>query len=239
MNNLFLFGTIIIAASALLQGLSGFGFSILSLPLLAVYISPKTAVPMLLIFSIVLNLSVIATCWRSFSIRNIWLLLLGGSLGIPIGTHLLLILDDVLLRKGIGSFIVVFALLLLSGRRLKLKRENLTRFGIGIFSGILSGSVSMSGPPIIMFLSNQGVEKNEFRASLSGYFLLLNIITIPVYYYNGLFTKEVINFTLNWLPALFAGVISGAFIASKIQSERFNRLVLILLLLTGFLSIIK
>jgi len=89
MNNLFLFGTIIIAASALLQGLSGFGFSILSLPLLAVYISPKTAVPMLLIFSIVLNLSVIATCWRSFSIRNIWLLLLGGSLGIPIGTHLL------------------------------------------------------------------------------------------------------------------------------------------------------
>jgi len=90
-----------------------------------------------------------------------------------------------------------------------------------------------------MFLSNQGVEKNEFRASLSGYFLLLNIITIPVYYYNGLFTKEVINFTLNWLPALFAGVISGAFIASKIQSERFNRLVLILLLLTGFLSIIK
>jgi uncharacterized membrane protein YfcA len=239
MNNLFAIGTIIIAASALLQGLSGFGFSILSLPLLAMFLSPKTAVPMLLIFSIIINLTVITTCWRSFSLKNIWLLLIGGILGLPLGTKLLLVLDDSLLRKGIGIFIVIFASVLLTGKRWKLKREKTSQIGIGILSGIFSGSVSMSGPPIILFLSNKGVEKNEFRASLSGYFFLLNLFTIPVYLFNGLFTREVINYSLQWAPALAVGVLAGTFIAGRIKSERFGFLVLVLLLLTGLLSIIK
>ncbi len=239
MNNLFFYGTIIITASALLQGLSGFGFSILSLPLLVMYISPKTAVPMLLIFSIVINISVIASCWRSFSFKNIWLVLLGGIAGLPLGTYLLLILDDVWLRKGIGIFIVIFALLLLSGRRWKLKREKTTQLVIGFFSGIFSGSVSMSGPPVILFLSNKGVQKDEFRASLSGYFLLLNLFTIPVFYFNGLFTGEVMRYCFNWSLALIAGVSAGTLIARKIRSEKFNRLVLVLLLLTGILVLVK
>lgn len=239
MNSLFFTGMIIIGASALLQGLSGFGFSILSLPLLAMFLSPKTIVPMLLIFSIIINITVIATCWRSFRIKNIWLLLVGGVLGLPLGTKLLLIIDDVLLRRAIGVFIVLFAGLLLSGKRWKLKRENFSQIGIGIVSGIFSGSVSMSGPPVILFLSNKGVDKNEFRASLSGYFFLLNLFTIPVYYFNGLFSGEVMKLSLQWLPGLIIGVAAGALAARRIRSENFNRLVLILLLLTGLLGIIK
>jgi len=187
----------------------------------------------------VINLSVLASCWRFFSFKNIWLVLLGGIAGLPLGTYLLLILDDVWLRKGIGIFIVIFALLLLSGRRWKLKREKTTQLAIGFFSGIFSGSVSMSGPPVILFLSNKGLQKDEFRASLSGYFLLLNLFTIPVFYFNGLFTREVMRFCFNWSFALIVGVLAGTFIAGKIRSEKFNRLVLVLLLLTGILSLIK
>lgn len=239
MNNLLYIGTIIIAASALLQGLSGFGFSILSLPLLAMFLSPKTVVPLLLIYSIVINLTVIATCWRSFSLKDIWILLAGGIIGLPLGTKLLLVLNDVWLRRGIGIFIVIFASLLLSGKRWKLKREILSQIGIGIVSGIFSGSVSMSGPPIILFLSNKGVDKDKFRASLSGYFFLLNLFTIPVYYYSGLFTREVITYSFKWSLGLIAGVVTGTLIAQKIKTEKFNQIVLILLLLTGILSIIK
>jgi len=239
MNNLFALGTIIIAASAFLQGLSSFGFSILSLPLLSMYLSPKTVVPMLLFYSIVINLTVIATCWKSFSIKSIWMLLAGAVLGLPLGTYLLLILDDVILRKGIGVFVVIFSLILLSGKRWILKREKTTQLIIGFFSGIFSGSVGISGPPIILFLSNKGVGKDEFRANLSGYFFLLNLFTIPVYYLNGLLTKEVMHYSMNWSPALIVGVATGTFFARKIKPEKFGKLVLILLLLTGLLSLIK
>jgi len=239
MPDLLIAGTIIITASALLQGLSGFGFSILSLPLLAVFLSPKTAVPMLLIFSIVINLIVIASCWRRFKLKNIWIFLAGGIIGLPLGTKLLLILDDNILRKGIGVFLVVFSLLLLTGKRWKLRKEKLSQIFIGVLSGIFSGSVSISGPPIIVFLSNKDVDKDEFRASLSGYFFLLNLFTIPVYYMNGLFTHEVLKLSLELSPGLLAGVLLGSIIAGKITSERFGHIVQILLLLTGILSIIK
>ncbi|MCF7913213.1 MAG: sulfite exporter TauE/SafE family protein [Candidatus Cloacimonetes bacterium] len=238
-NSLFALGTIIIAASAFLQGLSSFGFSILSLPLLSIYLPPKVVVPMLLFYSIIINLTVIASCWKSFSIKYIWILLCGAVLGLPLGTYLLLILDDHSLRKGIGVFVVVLSLILLSGKRWKMKREKTSQLIIGFFSGILSGSVGISGPPIILFLSNKGVSKDEFRANLSGYFFLLNLFTIPVYYLNGLLTKEVLHYSLNWAPALIAGVAAGTFFARKIKPEKFGRLVLILLLLTGLLSLFK
>ena len=239
MNNLFALGTIIIAASALLQGLSSFGFSILSLPLLSIYLSPKTVVPMLLFYSIIINLTVIASCWKSFSIRSIIFLLIGAVAGLPIGAHLLMILNDLWLRKGIGVFVVILSLVLLSGKRWKLKRERTSQLFIGFLSGILAGSLGISGPPIILFLSNKGVQKDEFRANLSGYFFLINIFTIPVYILNGLFTKEVFHYTLNWLPALIIGVAAGTFFARKIKPEKFGKLVLILLLLTGLVSLIK
>ncbi|MCF7918961.1 MAG: sulfite exporter TauE/SafE family protein [Candidatus Cloacimonetes bacterium] len=239
MNSLILWGSIIIAASALLQGLSGFGFSILSLPLLSMFLSPKTVVPVLLIFSMIINVTVIISCWRSFSIHHIWRLLVGGIIGLPLGAKLLMILDDDLLRRGIGFFVVVFALLLLTGKRWQLKREKLAQPFIGFLSGIFSGSVGISGPPIILFLSNKGVQKDEFRANLAGYFFLINLFTIPVYFYNHLFTKEVVHLTFQFLPFLLLGVISGAIIAKKIKPEVFSRLVLYLLLITGILAMVK
>jgi uncharacterized membrane protein YfcA len=239
MNSLILWGSIIIAASALLQGLSGFGFSILALPLLTIFVSPKTVVPVLLIFSMILNLSVIASCWRSFSIKHIWLLLAGGIVGLPFGTKLLIVLDDVLLRRGIGFFIVIFALILISGKRWQLKHENLAKPFIGLVSGIFSGSVGISGPPIILFLSNKGVSKDEFRANLAGYFFLINLFTIPVYYYNGLFTSQVISLSTRLVPFLLIGVLAGTQIAKRIKPEAFSRMVLYLLLITGILALVK
>jgi hypothetical protein len=239
MSSPFLWGSIIIAASALLQGLSAFGFSLLSLPLLSIFYSPKALVPMLLLFSMIINLTVILSCWRSFSFAHIRLLLLGGILGLPLGAKLLIIIDDVLLRRGIGFFVVIFTLLLLSGKHWVLKREKLAQPFIGFLSGIFSGSVGISGPPIILFLSNKGVTKDEFRANLSGYFFLLNLCTVPIYYHYGLFTPEVMNLTAGLMPYLLVGVISGALIARRLKSEVFSKIVLYLLLLSGILTLMK
>lgn len=239
MNSVIFWGAIIITASALLQGLSGFGFSILALPLLSMFLSPKTIVPLLLIYSMILNLTVLYSSWRSFSFKKISRLLAGGILGLPLGTKLLLVLDDVTLRKGIGFFVVLFSILLLSGKRWKLKKEKLAQPFIGFVSGIFSGSVGISGPPIIMFLSNKGVEKDEFRASLSGYFFLINLFTIPAYYFSGLFSDLVIELSFKLGLFLVAGVICGAIISHRIKQQAFGKMVLVLLLLTGLLALIK
>lgn len=232
-----IFGMITFFASALLQGLSGFGFSILAVPLITLVLSPKVTVPILLIYSMIINIAVIYSSRKHLDFSRIWILLIFGIIGIPIGTKLLLIVNEDLLKLFIGLLILGFGLLLLKGFRKSFKNEKLSMIPIGIVSGILGGSISISGPPLIIFLSNQNVDKQTFRASLALYFFLLNIFTLPVYIYNGLITSEVISYSLKFSPGLIIGVILGNLFSHKIKEEHFKKFTLSLLIILGILAI--
>jgi len=223
----------------MLQGFTGFGFSILSLPLITLLISPKIAVPVLVLYSIIINIVVFFSARKAFELKRIWILVVCGIIGVPVGTHFLVTLNDNLIKLFIGIFITIFGLLLISGFRRKIKHEKISMIPIGIVSGILSGSVSIGGPPVILFLSNQGVNKQVFRANLAIYFFVLNIFTIPVYIYNGLISEQVLNYSIKFFPALLIGVIIGNLFSKKIKEKHFRKVTLVLLVLMGILSIIS
>jgi len=239
MEQLVFFGMLIFFISAVLQGLTGFGFSILAVPLITLFISPKTAVPILILYSIIINLVVLYSSRKHIDLRKIWILLIAGIAGLPLGTHLLVILDGYVLKIFIGILIMIFGTLLLLGFRRKLVYEKISMLPIGLISGILSGSISTGGPPIIIFLSNKQLEKQTFRGNLALYFLTLNVFTIPLYFFNGLFTKQVMNYSLTFLPGLIAGVIIGSLLSHKVKENHFRKLTLIILIFMGLLSIIS
>ena len=232
-------GSLIFCISAMLQGFTGFGFSILSLPLITLLISPKIAVPILVLYSIIINIVVFFSARKAFELKKIWILMIFGIIGVPIGTHFLITLNDNLIKLFFGIFITVFGLLLLFGFRRKIKHEKISMIPIGFISGILSGSVSIGGPPLILFLSNQGVNKQVFRANLAVYFFILNIFTIPVYIYNGLISEQVLNYSLKFFPALLIGVIIGNIFSKKIREEHFRKITLFLLILMGILAVVS
>ncbi|MDP8267210.1 MAG: sulfite exporter TauE/SafE family protein [Candidatus Tenebribacter davisii] len=239
MDQIVIIGLFIFLFSAALQGLTGFGFSILAVPLITLFISPKTAVPILLVYSMIINIVVLYSARKSINLKKIWILLVAGIISMPLGTHLLVIMDENILKIFIGSIILIFGILLLTGYRKQFKNDKLTMLPVGLLSGILGGSISISGPPIILFLSNRNVDKHTFRGNLAAYFFILNIFTVPVYYFNGLLTKEVWNYSLTFLPGLLIGVLVGTLLSHKIKDDHFKKLTLILLILMGIIAIIS
>jgi len=95
----------------------------------------------------------------------------------------------------------------------------------------------MSGPPVILFFSNQGFTKQEFRASLVSFFLFMNIATLPVYLYAGLLTGTVMTSTLILLPGMLVGTFIGTRLAHKVEEEKFKKGVLVLVIIFGCMSI--
>ncbi|MCF7858853.1 MAG: sulfite exporter TauE/SafE family protein [Candidatus Cloacimonetes bacterium] len=239
MEQLIFFGILIFFFSAILQGLTGFGFSILAVPLITLLISPKTAVPILLLYSIIINLAVLYNTRNSVSIKNIWPFLLTGVIAMPFGTYLLVALEEAILKILIGVIILIFGFLLLMGFRKQFTKEKLAMLPIGFLSGILGGSISVSGPPLIIFLSNQNVNKNTFRGNLALYFLILNIFTLPVYLLNGLLTSEVWSYSLKFSPGLLIGVVLGNLLSHKVRESHFQQITLYLLIILGTISIIS
>jgi uncharacterized membrane protein YfcA len=187
----------------------------------------------------IINIVVLYSARKSINLKKIWILLVAGIISMPLGTHLLVIMDENILKIFIGSIILIFGILLLTGYRKQFKNDKLTMLPVGLLSGILGGSISISGPPIILFLSNRNVDKHTFRGNLAAYFFILNIFTVPVYYFNGLLTKEVWNYSLTFLPGLLIGVLVGTLLSHKIKDDHFKKLTLILLILMGIIAIIS
>lgn len=229
----------ILFSGAFLQGLTGFGYSLFSLPLLALLMPVGSAVPMLCLTSIFLNLSVFLKARKSVDLKRILPLLVSGVIALPAGIWLLKTADESALKIIIGVIVTLSSVIYLSGFRVKVKREKLAMIPVGFLSGLLNGATTFSGPPVILFFANQKVAKHQFRASLAAYFLLLNIAAVPAFIAGGLLTGEAALNTLYLFPAVVLGVLLGIRMAGVVSEDRFRFIALIALGVLGIFSVVS
>jgi uncharacterized protein len=229
----------ILFTGACLQGLTGFGYSLFSLPLLTFLMPVTAAVQMLCITSIFLNLLVFLKARKSLDLKRILPLLIAGCAALPAGVWMLKTIDEPLLKIIIGILVTLSSLIYLSGFRVNVKREKTVMVPVGLLSGLLNGATTFSGPPVILFFANQRVAKHLFRASLAAYFLLLNIATVPAFIAGGLLTGESAIGTLQRFPAVILGVMLGIRLADVVSEERFRNLALIILGVLGLFSVVS
>jgi hypothetical protein len=226
----------IILAGALIQGLAGFGFSQFAIPLLVLFMASGELIPVMVVLSLFLNLLMIQDLRKDVQARRIWPLMAGGIFGIPLGTYLLIVADPNHLKLLLGALIFIFGLAQLLEIRKRLANEKAAMAPIGFAGGVLQGCVSMSGPPLILFFSNQGFTKQQFRASLIAFFLFMNIATLPIYLFAGLITATVLTSSAILLPGLVVGTLAGSRLARRVPEQKFRKGVLVLVMVFGCMS---
>lgn len=208
------------------------------MPALSRIIPIQEAVPIVVILSLFTNLIIIKDCYRSINIKKIWLLIIASFIAAPLGTYSLMYINGNFLKIFTGILIITVAIILLSGKTFPIKNEKLAYFPVGMLSGFLNGSVSMSGPPVALFLSNQGANKNEFRANITFYAIFLNIFTIITYVYNGLISKNIIVNTSWFTISMILGVFIGIKTIHKLDDKLFKKIALLLIIVSGFVTIV-
>jgi len=229
-----LLGIAVVFAAGVIKGLTGFGFSLFTLPALVIFLGPKTAVPVIVLLNAVSNVPLYIHSRKWSSLRRIWPVVVAGVATMPIGTYLLLILDTSVLKLIVGVVICLFALAFLLGLRREIRRERLGLVSAGLLSGVLNGLISTGGPPVILFLSNQGIPKDSFRANLITYFLFINAATLPAHFAGGLLSLEVFQYAAVFIPALAVGALVGIKLVGHIPEATFRKSVLALVAVAGF-----
>ena len=234
---LLLFGGAVTFFAATVAGITGFGYGLVSVPLLVLALPPKVVIPAVTTHIFLISLLILLEVIKKVDLRRIWPLMVTGLMGLPLGVFVLLVLSEGVLRTILGVVIVFFALALLLGLNLSIRNEKLALLPVGVTSGLLASGIAMAGPPVILFFSNQGMQRQVFRANLAAYFVFLNMITVPAHAASGLFTGEVIRFALLFLPTLVAGMVFGSFLSRKVPEAQFHRVVLVVVLCSGLLSL--
>ena len=99
-------------AGGFVSGLAGFGTALMALGIWLYVLPPSLAVPLVLICSVVAQTATLPSMWRSFDFSLIWPFIIGGLLGVPLGTILIAHADPQAFKFSFGIFLLVFPVVL-------------------------------------------------------------------------------------------------------------------------------
>ena len=106
-------------------------------------------------------------------------------------------------------------------RPFRAERSIAVPFGAGV--GLLYSVTTISGPPLAIWLNNQGLAKREFRAALGFVRLAESSMTAIAYFSSGLFTHASVSLVPWIVPSVAIGVPIGAQLIQRIRPETFRR----------------
>ena len=223
----------IIFLAGILQGFTGFGYSLFALPLLCLFAPATWAVPVIAVSSLALNIMVLSSSWRSLKLRGFIPLAVTGILFTPVGAWMLSSFSDTMVRVIIGIAVTVISIVSLSRWAPHIKRSSLGMAVTGVLSGIFNGLTTFSGPPAVIYLTATETDKSSFRANLSAFFLVLTIAAIPSFVGTGVTSVANLKQALIFLPAAGLGGWGGIILAGRVDSSIFRRVTLVVLSLLG------
>jgi uncharacterized membrane protein YfcA len=171
---------------------------------------------------------------RSLNWRSIAPFIVGGGVGVPIGTLLLRIADPSYLRSGVGVLLVAYGIYGLTQPALKpVQAGRAFDGGVGFLNGILCGLTGFPGFIITIWCQLRGWPKDAQRAVFQPVILGAFVMTAISLSVAGAVTAETLKLYLLGLPALLAGLWLGFKLYGKLNDVAFRKLVLLLLLAAG------
>ena len=174
---------------------------------------------------------------RYIDLKRLLLLVSPAVSGLPLGAYLLVIAPSFVIRSLIAVVSIVFSMLLLLGYSKRFKREVLASCGFGFAGGLLVAGVGMGGPPIVIFLANQGWPKEVFRATVALFFLVIAALCLISHLFTGVTTGHRLVIAFSLIPAGILGFYVGDAIFPRLGSTLFIKLALSLILVTGLTSL--
>ena len=171
---------------------------------------------------------------HSLSWKNVAPFIIGGTIGIPIGTLLLTYIDPAYLRSGVGLLLVFYGIWGLAQPKLKpVPAGPAADGGVGFLNGVLCGITGLPGFIITIWCQLRGWTKDVQRAVFQPVMFAAMIATATALALSGAITAETARLYLLGLPAVLAGLWLGFKLYGKLDDTTFRRLVLLLLLAAG------
>lgn len=222
----------------MVKGITGFGFALISIPILSLIFPMSMLVPAMALFNLVTSIYILIGLKvkiKWYAVAPMFVASLGG---IPIGVYLLEYIKEDTLKIIAGIMVIIFSLSLLRGNRLAKRFLNAPVVFAGFVSGLLTGCTSIGGPPLVIAMNRKGYSKEVFRAIFSWFTVLSTSFAITAFYLKGLLTTNAVQLAVFSLPLLVIGTAWGSKVAKRIKQKQFRKLVIILNICSGIVIVV-
>jgi uncharacterized protein len=226
--------TAVIALGSFVQAVSGFGFALVAVPLVAMLTDPLTAVVTVTMVSCVYS-AVVAVHERSRVDWGVLWPVTGPALvGMPLGLLITRAVPTAYVNMAIGVMVVGCALML------DRMAPRLGRRGValaGVTSGALLTSTGTNGPPVVIAVSGRRLGQQEFRATLQATFVVQDVCAVLGFIVVGSVSWATALLVAGALPALPVGWWAAQRVLPHVDERVFSRVVKVLLVVVGVVAV--
>ena len=228
------FISVLLFASAAIQGILGFGFAVISSPIL-VQIEPLLVPQILSLLALPMVYRIYQREKKEVDWKPFKFLFLGRVIGGPLGLLLLINLNERLLSISVGA--IVFFAGVATFNEWTLERNNQTSWIAGSLSGIFAMIAGVGGPPIAILY--RGASGKEFRPSLNAVFTFGIIITLSLLFISGEIYRDHIVLILYLAIPVALGLKLSSSLFSDISDATISKGVTYFSIISGLIVIFR
>ncbi|MBT8187981.1 MAG: sulfite exporter TauE/SafE family protein [Croceitalea sp.] len=224
--------------SEILGTVGGFGSSVFFVPMANYFMDFQTVLGLTALFHLSSNISKIGFFRKGFDKKLVLTLGIPAVVFVSIGAFLSKFLNPTFLTLALAAFLIIFSLVFIIMKELKIMPTTKNAIIGGTFSGLIAGLLGTGGAIRGATMSAFDLKKDQFIATSAIIDLGIDLSRSIIYSYNGFVKKEVFYL----IPILFIigiiGTYLGKRILDRITQEQFKRFVLFLILAIGVSTLV-
>ena len=245
---------VVILLTNVIQCITGFAGTVLAMPFSLRLVGYDVAKPLLNILGLAASIWVLIFNFKKINVKEFIKIIVVMVVGIVAGYFLMkyVTIDKKTLYVTLGVIVLVFSVIgilktFVFEKRKKINEDTANNEKKKIFSifktiiellilavaGLVHGMYVCGGPLLVVYASSRLKDKDEFRATLSASWVVLNSIILVTDSVNGLMNIEILPIFGICMAVLIVALIIGNLIVKKMNKTFFMILTYTLMVISG------
>jgi len=222
--------------AGLVKGTTGLGFSTTCLPILAISLGLKESLPLVLVPSLLSNLTVMrdAGHFRE-TVARFWPLYAALLPGLAAGLALLAWIDSATAAAALGAVLCLYAAYALFRPAARLDEQLVRPLAppVGLTTGLINGLTGSQVMPLMPFMLALQLEPNRLVQAINCSFTLSSLVMAAGLARLDLFSLQQLAISVFGVVPALSGVKIGTVLRRRLEPELFRKMVLAVLLVLG------
>jgi len=231
---------IVVIAAYTVFGLSGFGSTLITVPILAHFLPVTYLVPLMAALDLVSAIAVGASGRKHVSKSELKRLIPFMFVGIILGATVLAGVSDTILRTAVGVFALCVGLYAMLNPTMHRVISPWWCVPAGIVAGAAATVFGSGGPVYATYLGGRLRDKDEIRATVSGLISISAFTRAAIYAFTGLLLHlTILAGTIVLGPFVWIGLKIGTRIHVGLSQEQLRRVIGAIIVATGASLLIR
>jgi len=233
------FVVFVVFIASIIRGFNGFGFSATCISGFSFILPAIEIVPIILALEVIISIFMAPYVWSKIDWNFVFKLLIGITIGSPIGLYLLKYLSSDVTHISVCVLVIFFSFLLMNGYQNKKIDNSYAKIFTGIISGTLNGLTTLGGMPVALFLLVSSIQPTVIRGSLAALFFLTDIYAFTLSSLTGIVDITTIHRILPLIIVLPIGVYIGDKFFVKSKEETYRKVVFYFLIFISIFGVFR